>query len=308
MHQSQNALLVCATLIAATVLPASRASGVTGEASVSADGGYASVAIEDMLEKWQGHAPPNISDANLHGGMARHHRNVFAELAALEQTVADGGAAAAALDPLAHTPCHHGGMLNCDPDLRRPRGFGRFKLLQGSAEGTKPHCDVFTHDALWLNEPNNAGAEGFRERRVQCEPGAFCVDGDRYECPPGRFGASPGLKDAACSGQCAGGYYCPAGSTSAFEKPCGDGRAPGADTPKASVFCPPGSGNPTPAAPGFYTSRRPRGPAPDFGGGDFGGGSSDVPQPLWGHWEGQEHVDGPSEPDRSVWRYGAQRF
>jgi len=56
-------------------------------------------------------------------------------------------------------------------------------------------------------------------------------------------GLPPGLRSAACSGPCAAGYFCPPGSTSPTEVPCGgDG-----------VYCPPAVGRPVPTKPGFFT-------------------------------------------------------
>ena len=67
-------------------------------------------------------AAERISDGNLKTGMRRHLRAIaddlqhLADAADNDDLMRYGGRA---LDPLAHTPCHHGGMLNCDPDLRR---------------------------------------------------------------------------------------------------------------------------------------------------------------------------------------------
>lgn len=48
-------------------------------------------------------------------------------------------------------------------------------------------------------------------------------NGCKY-CPPGRFGNAAGLTTASCSGECALGYYCPAGSTSSNANECPPGR------------------------------------------------------------------------------------
>ena len=45
---------------------------------------------------------------------------------------------------------------------------------------------------------------------------------------------SPGLSTASCSGACAAGYYCPAGSTSPDARPCGS----------TAVYCVSGSSSP----------------------------------------------------------------
>jgi hypothetical protein len=78
-----------------------------------------------------------------------------------------------------------------------------------------------------------------------CEVQVFARSGGvRRECPAGRFGAAAGLASPDCSGACAAGYYCPSGSTSATQLPCG-----GAD-----VFCPANSGTPTAVTPGYFSS------------------------------------------------------
>lgn len=54
--------------------------------------------------------------------------------------------------------------------------------------------------------------------------GYFCAEGARTLCPAGRYGDRFGLSSAACSGVCAAGYYCPAGSISATQLPCPAGQ------------------------------------------------------------------------------------
>ena len=54
--------------------------------------------------------------------------------------------------------------------------------------------------------------------------------------------AQEGLSDPACSGMCAGGHFCPSGSSSPFQRKCG-----GVD-----VYCPVGSSEPLEVLEGFY--------------------------------------------------------
>ena len=77
----------------------------------------------------------------------------------------------------------------------------------------------------------------------QCSPGSYCHGGISFLCPQGKYGATAGLTDAMCSGSCMEGYYCPTGSTSATQVPCGS----------SSVFCPTGTGEPLPVYPGYYS-------------------------------------------------------
>ncbi|CAM9410937.1 unnamed protein product [Ectocarpus sp. 12 AP-2014] len=83
-----------------------------------------------------------------------------------------------------------------------------------------------------------------RYSQAECEPGHFCVGGVRFPCPGGRFGASAREVRPQCQGECAGGWYCPEGSVSANQVPCG----------AANLYCPAGSIAPTFVEPGFYTT------------------------------------------------------
>lgn len=82
-----------------------------------------------------------------------------------------------------------------------------------------------------------------RDNQTICEPGWYCRRGIRIKCPAGRYGATPGLSDDACSGLCEAGFYCPEASTSPQQIECG-----GVD-----VFCPEGSKEPLAVYPGYYT-------------------------------------------------------
>ncbi|KAK1944623.1 hypothetical protein P3T76_004535 [Phytophthora citrophthora] len=90
-----------------------------------------------------------------------------------------------------------------------------------------------------------------------CPIGSYCVLGTitPVPCPAGTYGATPGLISSACSSSCStvngvlsclpspchAGYYCPIGAQ-VYE--CG----------AVGVFCPEGSGSPTTASPGYYTT------------------------------------------------------
>jgi len=69
----------------------------------------------------------------------------------------------------------------------------------------------------------------------------FCIGGIRYKCPAGTFGSSEALRDAACSGPCPPGYYCPEGSTLPTPCPAGTyGNVSGLSAPACSGLCEPG--------------------------------------------------------------------
>lgn len=77
---------------------------------------------------------------------------------------------------------------------------------------------------------------------IPCEPGHYCVEGIKYQCPAGRFGYAHALSSPQCSGECAAGYMCPshpgAPSTRATMRECGEAKP---ETP-STVYCPPGMG------------------------------------------------------------------
>ncbi len=90
------------------------------------------------------------------------------------------------------------------------------------------------------------GAVGNRVARVQCDPGLFCPgDGHAHPCPAGRYGDTPGLTNASCSGVCAGGVLCAAQTASAAGQVCPSGHYCVAGLAYA---CPSGTYNPTPGA------------------------------------------------------------
>ncbi len=80
-----------------------------------------------------------------------------------------------------------------------------------------------------------------RHDQRACPPGSFCVEGVRYSCPGGRYGAVDRLASSKCSGVCSKGFYCPAGSISSRQHPCPIGRygaEEGLSTPACSGVCP----------------------------------------------------------------------
>lgn len=80
-----------------------------------------------------------------------------------------------------------------------------------------------------------------------CDPGYYCPEGSisaqQISCPPGRFGVA-GMIDSMCTGACMKGYYCPATSTTPYQNECGG----------EYVYCPQGSGAPTPVSGGYYST------------------------------------------------------
>lgn len=108
-------------------------------------------------------------------------------------------------------------------------------------EGERGICGLYPHHSRYFLNETITGNANTRSRQVQCEPGYWCSDGKRYECPPGNFGAIYGLTSIECSGVCKEGYYCPAASTSREQNNCG-----GPD-----VYCPQQVGSPIPVGATF---------------------------------------------------------
>ena len=74
----------------------------------------------------------------------------------------------------------------------------------------------------------------------RCEPGNYCVDGDKTPCPAGVFGKEAGLSSSLCSGSCQEGFYCPVGSTSRTASVCPAGvfgAEAGLKTSLCSGYC-----------------------------------------------------------------------
>ena len=97
-------------------------------------------------------------------------------------------------------------------------------------------------------ESGTYGTDGLTQsgQRI-CEPGHFCKNGVKRQCPAAKYGEIEGLSSFACTGVCEAGYYCPPGSVSAREHQCG----------AADVWCPEGSALPTPVSVGYYTLPEP---------------------------------------------------
>lgn len=83
-----------------------------------------------------------------------------------------------------------------------------------------------------------------RSAQRRCEPGHFCVNGERFPCPAGTFGDTFGLTSSNCAGPCRPGFYCPERSIVSSAFPCGS----------SDLYCPEGSAMPTKATRGYCTT------------------------------------------------------
>lgn len=79
--------------------------------------------------------------------------------------------------------------------------------------------------------------------QLPCPPGQYGPPIDCRLCPAGRYGATQNVTSINCTGPCAAGYFCLAGSTNATAVLCPAGSS-----------CPTGSANATLCLPGRYSS------------------------------------------------------
>jgi hypothetical protein len=83
-----------------------------------------------------------------------------------------------------------------------------------------------------------------RYEEYPCEEGYYCLQGRRYLCPGGYYGNLRQETRIACASDCAAGYYCPMGSITATQYPCGS----------AEYICPVNSAIPIYVQPGYYSN------------------------------------------------------
>ena len=61
----------------------------------------------------------------------------------------------------------------------------------------------------------------YRSAEILCDLGHYCVNGEQYPCPMGRYGDVLGLQTDLCSDDCEAGTYCPEGTVSPIRCPLG---------------------------------------------------------------------------------------
>lgn len=156
------------------------------------------------------------------------------------------------VDPI---PCP-GGTFGDRIGLRDSSCSGRcqegFFCPPGSISATQNPCGLGVFCPPGSEKPTSTsggayvinGNSAHAKTQFACPIGSFCSgDGTAELCPRGTFGNTSGLTTSRCAGRCAGGHYCPLGSSSAKQNMCGG----------AHVYCPEGSAIPTPVSRGFYT-------------------------------------------------------
>jgi hypothetical protein len=167
------------------------------------------------------------------------------------------------------TICPKGYFCNGDGHRRACSAAGSFGNVTGhtnsSCNGACPvghYCLPNIGNPIPCPAGTYGGTKGLKSSACSglCDEGYYCPPGSisptQIACPAGRYGEVKGLRTDACSTSCDGangncdptvceeGYYCPLASTSGRQNECG-----GED-----VFCPSGSGSPTTATAGSYTT------------------------------------------------------
>lgn len=96
------------------------------------------------------------------------------------------------------------------------------------------------------------GTDGDTRTSVaQCSLGTYCVDGVARNCPAGRYAAKQG--QSSCD-TCSAGYFCPEGSSSATQEPCGGGPRGTSFNPAAEYYCPAGTSSRRQVQSGYYST------------------------------------------------------
>ena len=99
-----------------------------------------------------------------------------------------------------------------------------YQRKSGGSTGTPSPCGASAAVYCPINavspvavRPGNStlGPAAGRNASQPCPAGQYCPgDGYVYPCPAGTYGGSTGLANSSCSGPCAAGRLCSAGSTS----------------------------------------------------------------------------------------------
>ena len=93
-----------------------------------------------------------------------------------------------------------------------PCGGHEFFCPSGAASPTRVSPGYFS-----LGGAIDGSSHGAQQ---PCDPGTYCIMGVERLCAAGRYGERAGLSAAECSGICADGYVCPAGSSTNTTEAC----------------------------------------------------------------------------------------
>lgn len=132
----------------------------------------------------------------------------------------------------------------CEEGYYCPAGSSSARELQ--CGGARLYCPVGSEAPMQvrLGHYSIGGDASTRAEERIAVRGSYAFGGVQNLCPAGTFGDSEGLAVESCSGKCAQGFFCPAGSTSAYAFKCGGD----------AYFCPLGSAAPVEVSEGFYSA------------------------------------------------------
>lgn len=91
-----------------------------------------------------------------------------------------------------------------------------------SGEPSAVYCPAGTGVPIQITEGyytqgGNDTTNRTRHEQLKCPAGYFCEEGKRYQCPPGRFGETRGLRTEFCTGFCPAGFTCPWNTSTPIE-------------------------------------------------------------------------------------------
>lgn len=157
---------------------------------------------------------------------------------------------------LIQKPCglgyYYGSLYQASSICSGPCDGGTWGTGEGSCVGVCPtgsYCSPgsITPKICPAGTYNGQTSRASLSECLSCPLGYYClagaISGTTNKCQAGYYGNIPGQNSSSCNGPCQSGYRCMSGSTSDTQFTCGS----------LSVYCPPGSPNPTPATPGYYT-------------------------------------------------------
>jgi hypothetical protein len=107
------------------------------------------------------------------------------------------------------------------------------------------YCPSGSSNRLLVDETYYSGplsiSSVMRYQQLPCDPGSYCINGNKFLCPVGRYGDVYNLGSSNCTDTCPLGHYCNEGSILPVKCPAGTyGNTTGLANNKCSGYCLPG--------------------------------------------------------------------
>ncbi len=154
-----------------------------------------------------------------------------------------------------HSSSDDGYPWICDPCTLSDTPPGRCVVNACGVVGLRVFMCACMHGYVYLSEwgiLSQSFVDRYCPQRPTCSAWYYCADaagqpvvcslgrwaaassGSCSNCPAGVYGSTYGLTVSTCTGQCAGGYYCPEGSIVAYQMACPAGtyRSAGVSHPR----------------------------------------------------------------------------